>query len=79
MDTNHADRDHALRAKGAITGAIEGEGVVEQEGSSLTEATFAIIKSAVGPAMLYMPNGMKEGGIAFSVPMMCLSWSLFSW
>lgn len=33
----------------------------------------------MGPAILYLPNGFREGGVAFSIPMLLLSYFLFTW
>ncbi|KAH8087705.1 amino acid transmembrane transporter [Aureococcus anophagefferens] len=41
-------------------------------------AFLAVIKSAVGPAVLYMPKGFQEGGLCFSLGMLVLSFALFS-
>lgn len=46
-------------------------------GFTLVEAFFASCKSVVGPAVLYMPNGFKEGGLTFGVGMLLLSYTLF--
>lgn len=50
-----------------------------KSGSTLRDATLAIIKSTIGPGILYMPKGFQEGGILFSLPMIILSYCLFSW
>lgn len=49
------------------------------DGSTLNETFLAILKSTIGPGLLYMPKGFQEGGIIFSVPMVILSYCLFSW
>ncbi|KAH8067772.1 amino acid transmembrane transporter [Aureococcus anophagefferens] len=47
-------------------------------GFTLNQAFLAVIKSAVGPAVLYMPKGFQEGGLCFSLGMLVLSFALFS-
>lgn len=47
------------------------------DGFGLVDAFLAVIKSAVGPAVLYMPKGFQEGGLAFSLGMLCVSYGLF--
>ena len=47
-------------------------------GFTLSQAFLAVIKSAVGPAVLYMPKGFEEGGLAFSLGMLLVSFCLFS-
>ena len=47
-------------------------------GSTLNETLLAILKSTIGPGLLYMPKGFQEAGLLFAVPMMLLSLTLFS-
>jgi len=49
------------------------------DGMSQSQLVFGIIKGVVGPAILYMPHGFKEGGYGFAIPMLWLSWILFTW
>lgn len=51
--------------------------MTSSSGFTLLEAFFASIKSAVGPAVLYMPKGFQEGGLSFSLAMLLLSYALF--
>lgn len=55
------------------------ENPVVDTGMSRWQLIFGIIKGVVGPAILYMPHGFKEGGYGFAVPVLWLSWALFSW
>jgi len=59
-------------------------GDVDEGGHDIGEYTpsatiLAIVKATIGPAVLFMPKGFQEGGIAFSVPMMGLSFLLVAW
>ena len=56
---------------------VETERTRALRGFGLLDAFLATIKSAVGPAVLYMPKGFEEGGLAFSLAMLCLSYALF--
>ena len=49
------------------------------QGSSLLEAGFAVTKGAMSAATLYMPNGFREGGVGFSIPMLLFCYGLFMW
>eukprot|EP00658_Telonema_sp_P-2_P049525 TRINITY_DN37675_c0_g1_i2.p1 TRINITY_DN37675_c0_g1~~TRINITY_DN37675_c0_g1_i2.p1 ORF type:complete len:317 (-),score=79.89 TRINITY_DN37675_c0_g1_i2:816-1766(-) len=51
----------------------------ETAGLTRVQLVFAIIKGIVGPAILYIPHGFKQGGCGFSIPMLWLSWCMFNW
>jgi proton-coupled amino acid transporter len=92
-DPDSVPADDSLNANDALAAAhTEQDGPAEQgnadgddhghglkSGSNLREATLAIIKSTIGPGILYMPKGFQEGGIFFSLPMIILSYCLFCW
>ena len=40
---------------------------------------LAVMKGVIGPGVLYMPYGFVEGGYAFAIPMLALSWLMFAW
>ena len=56
---------------------VEARREARQSGFTLQQAFLATVKSAVGPAVLYMPRGFEEGGLAFSLGMLVLSFALF--
>ncbi|KAJ8600083.1 hypothetical protein CTAYLR_001901 [Chrysophaeum taylorii] len=66
-------------AERAVATRREGphEPLARRSGFTLMEAFFASIRSAVGPAVLYMPKGFQEGGLVFSFAMLLLSYTLF--
>lgn len=58
------------------TATIEGdEYEVEDQvaGGSITAAIFGIIKSTVGPAILYLPKGFQQSGWAMAIPSLIVS------
>ena len=58
------------------TGTIkDGEYEVEDQvaGGSITAAVFGIIKSTVGPAILYLPKGFQQAGWAMAIPSLIVS------
>ena len=58
------------------TATIEGdEYEVEDQvaGGSITAAVFGIIKSTVGPAILYLPKGFQQSGWAMAIPSLIVS------
>ena len=60
-------------------GEVDGHGPpMRGGGSTLTETVLAILKSTIGPGLLYVPKGFQEAGLLFAVPMMLLSTLLFS-
>lgn len=56
---------------------VEERREARQSGFTLRQAFLATVKSAVGPAVLYMPRGFEEGGLAFSLGMLLFSFGLF--
>ena len=86
-DLDDAERHTDASAPGALTRtpswleAVEARRAArrsgDQTGFTIFQAFLATVKSAVGPAVLYMPKGFEEGGLAFSLGMLLLSYALF--
>ena len=51
----------------------------EEEGFTLFQGIIAILKGAVGPAVLFMPRGFWEAGLIFGLAMLFLSYALFGY
>mmetsp|Transcript_33815 Transcript_33815/g.69117 ORF Transcript_33815/g.69117 Transcript_33815/m.69117 type:complete len:652 (+) Transcript_33815:143-2098(+) len=65
-----------------VLGGKEEEGDDDDEGDagfSTEETLLAIIKSVIGPAVLYVPKGFELSGIALAALMMLVSFALVAW
>jgi hypothetical protein len=57
-------------------GSSNVEDAGDETGLSVGEAVVAIIKSVIGPGILYVPKGFSESGVCFAVPMLVISYFL---
>ena len=86
MQDGHHAREGLLAQPSSLGGAAAGSAAPVQISagrsdlpvhSTLTQAGFAVVRSIVGPAMLYLPHGVATAGLSASAVIFVLSYALF--